>query len=220
MTHLLQNFDGLLDGVLLKSTDWELLSVNAQLVHAPLVHGDISDLLEEDSEFLLHVRLRATLEVERRQVVLVLHILVVHLHEHVLFLVLLEILDVRPLVARLLLENALEFLLSFVQIREWSTLVHTFVADATVPCQHNVEFTIGVIDHLHCIERVVSVEAVLEVYLDHVAVVSNAVGVLSLKEDRILLLAFKLLVQRHVGVFVVFNQLLHSFSFGFLQQLL
>jgi hypothetical protein len=44
--------------------------------------------------------------------------------------------------------------------------------------------------------------------------------VLSLKEDRILLLAFKLLVQRHVGVFVVFNQLLHSFSFGFLQQLL
>jgi len=91
LTHLLQNFDGLLDGVLLKSTDWELLSVNAQLVHAPLVHGDISDLLEEDSEFLLHVRLRATLEVERRQVVLVLHILVVHLHEHVLFLVLLEI---------------------------------------------------------------------------------------------------------------------------------
>ena len=57
--------------------------------------------------------------------------------------------------------------------------MNTIFTNTSIPCQNNEELAIRIVNHLHCVEDIITVVSVFEVNLDHVAVVGNAVGVIS-----------------------------------------
>lgn len=199
--------------------DGELRLVDVHLGERAAVHRDVRNLLEKLTEPLFHLGGCAVLVVKGCEVVVVLYVLVVDLNKDVFLLVFLEISQGGlPLVAGLLLENCVEFLLRFFEVRERSALMHAFFTNAAVPCEHNVKVSVRVVDHLHFVENVVAVVTVLQVDLDHVCVVRTTIGVLAFKVNRILLLSSKLLVERNITVFLVLNQLLLFAFLRFVEQ--
>ena len=166
--------------------------VNTHLLHAALVHSDVGNFFDQVSEALIHLRLHTVFVVEGSQVVLVLDLGIVDIDQDILFLLLNEVgVGSLPLICGFLLEDSFELFLSFFRGVERSTLVHTFLANSTVPSQHNIQVSVGVVNHLHLVESVIAIVSVFKVNLGHVGIKGPPVCAFTFKVNFVLFFTSK-----------------------------
>jgi len=184
LSDLAEDVLGLVDRLLAHTRDGERLGVQAELIHRLLVHRDVCDFLEQLSHILLQIGLGALLEVEWREVVLVNDCGVVDFGEGVLLLDSFEAVQVGEVIPRLRLEDLAELLLGFLDVVERSSLVHPCLTNPAPSRKHHVEVSYRVVEQLHLVEDIISVDTVPEVNLREVGIprllafAVNAIGLL------------------------------------------
>ena len=75
-----------------------------------------------------------------------------------------------PFIARLLFEDGSEFFLGLLDVGEGRALVHSIFPYATIARQNDVKLSVRVKDHLHFVEDIVPIGAILQINLRHVGV--------------------------------------------------
>ena len=141
---------------------------------------------------------------------------VVDLSELVLFALRDELGSI-PLIARLLLEDCTELLLSLLNIVEWRPLMHTILTNAAITSQYNVKLSVGVKDDLHLVINIIAIWTILQVNFGHIRV--PRLARLRIIVDSVLLLGLELHVDRHVvELLLLLEDLFCSLLLSFLEE--
>ena len=140
------------------------------------------------SETLFHLCFYTVFVVKGSQVVLVFDLGIVDINQTILFILLNKVsVGTFPLICWFLFENGFELFLSFFRSVEWSTLVHALLTDSTVPCQHNIQVSVGVVNHLHLVECVITIVSILEVHFRHIRIEWSPLCAFTFKINFVLL---------------------------------
>jgi hypothetical protein len=141
-----QNFLCLFKSLPFEVGDRKLVFVDTLLCHSSLVHRYVSDFLQQQTFVLVHLRFGAVVVIKWSQVVLVLHVRVVHMHKTVLFVLLDKLcFSCSPLIAALLLEDRFELFLRIFGLVKRRSLIHTFFSNSSPASEDNIEVAIGIV---------------------------------------------------------------------------